>query len=310
VITPDGIVGKTRDVFAHTSQVLEISDVTSGAGVIMVDTRIQGVLRGNSWGQPEIVNLSPDGRIRAGEPFVTSGGDSIYPRGLAVGTVDRVVSQPEGTLVNVLVKPAANLARLEEVLIITSTGSQMPAAMQTDLSDAQQRASDILAERLPSREDPNAPAANAQGQSGQNPAGQATKTGPDLSLPTPPPQPPAAVHPDRYSTSSVPPADEMVPGQRASAPSVPSATSSGQPAAAPDSGSGSAAAPRHPAVPSGNTAAPKKSSAPAPGTTPDTSSVPVKKPPAQPPATTAPASPAPAQPKPATPQPAAPQRRN
>ncbi len=26
VITPDGIVGKTRDVFAHTSQVLEISD--------------------------------------------------------------------------------------------------------------------------------------------------------------------------------------------------------------------------------------------------------------------------------------------
>ncbi len=85
VITPDGIVGKTRDVFDHTSQVLEISDATSGAGVIMVNTRIQGVLHGNSWGQPQIVNLSPDDRIKPGEPVVTSGGDSIFPRGLPVG---------------------------------------------------------------------------------------------------------------------------------------------------------------------------------------------------------------------------------
>ena len=91
VITPDGIVGKTRDVFRHTSQVLEISDSTSGAGVILEKTRIRGVLRGDTWGQPEIVNVSPDERIQRGEPVLTSGGDAIYPRGLAVGTVDRTV---------------------------------------------------------------------------------------------------------------------------------------------------------------------------------------------------------------------------
>ena len=87
VITPDGIVGKTRDVFRHTSQVLEISDATSGAGVILEKTRIRGVLRGDSWGQPEIVNVSPDERIQNGESVLTSGGDAIYPRGLSVGTV-------------------------------------------------------------------------------------------------------------------------------------------------------------------------------------------------------------------------------
>lgn len=229
VITPDGIVGKTRDVFEHISQVLEISDETSGAGVIMADTRIQGVLRGNSWGQPEIVNLSPDTRIMAGEPVITSGGDSIYPRGLAVGTVDRVVTQPEGTLVNVLIKPSANLERLEEVLIITNTGNQMPAAMQQDQSDAQQRASDILAERLPSREDPNAPQVNgAQNANGQTPPA----TGADTSLPTPPPQPPPAVHPDRFSPNSVPPAEDMVPGQRATGQTANSASAGTGPAAA------------------------------------------------------------------------------
>ena len=204
VITPDGIVGKTRDVFRHTSQVLEISDITSGAGVILEKTRIRGVLRGDSWGQPEIVNVSPDERIQRGEAVLTSGGDAIYPRGLAVGIVDRVVSQPEGTLVNVLVKPAANLARLEEVLVITDTGAQMPAEMQQDLSDAEQKASDVLAERLPSRADPNAPADEQPATPG---------AGADDSV-APPVRPPQPLHPDHYTPSDTPPATNLVPGQR------------------------------------------------------------------------------------------------
>ncbi len=45
VITADGIVGKVRDVFPHTAQVLVINDQTSGAGVILESTRIRGILR-------------------------------------------------------------------------------------------------------------------------------------------------------------------------------------------------------------------------------------------------------------------------
>lgn len=205
VITPDGIVGKTRDVFAHTAQVLEISDSTSGAGVILEKTRIRGVLRGNTWGQPEIVNVSPDDRIQPGEPVLTSGGDAIFPRGLSVGVVRRVVSDPDGTLVNVLVKPAANLSKLEEVLVITNTGNQMPSEMQQDLSEAQERASDILADRLPSRSDPDAPPGALQ---------DSQQSGPASPVPAQPPKPPAAVHADRYTPSDTPPAADLVPGQR------------------------------------------------------------------------------------------------
>jgi rod shape-determining protein MreC len=207
VITPDGIVGKTRDVFRHTSQVLEISDGTSGAGVILEKTRIRGVLRGNSWGQPEIVNVSPDERIQRGEPVLTSGGDAIYPRGLAVGWVDRVSPDPDGTLVNVLVKPAANLSKLEEVLVITDTGVEMPEQAEQDLSEAQQaeqKASDVLAERLPSRVDPNAPPDQqdaAQDDSAEEGAARPVK-------------PPQALHPDHYTPSDTPPATELVPGQK------------------------------------------------------------------------------------------------
>ena len=85
VITPDGIVGKLRDVFGHTSQVLVISDQTSGAGVLLESTRLRGVLRGNALGQPQIINMLPDERVKPGERVITSGGDQIFPRGLTRG---------------------------------------------------------------------------------------------------------------------------------------------------------------------------------------------------------------------------------
>jgi rod shape-determining protein MreC len=244
VITPDGIVGKIRDVFRHTSQVLEISDETSGAGVILVNTRIEGVLTGNSWGQPEIVNVSPDDRIKPGEQVITSGGDGIFPRGLAVGAVERVVPNAMGTLVNVLIKPAANLSALEEVLIITSTGNQMPAPMQQDLSQAV-RTADILAARLPSANVPGTPAAQANG---------ATPPPSDANtLPPVPPQPPPAIHPDRFTAGDVPPATDLVPGQPISP-----MTGAAAPHEIPGAAKGGAAAP---AATPNNSSLPRKGTA-------------------------------------------------
>jgi rod shape-determining protein MreC len=64
VITPDGIVGKVRDVFPHTAQVLAVNDQTSGAGVILETTRIRGILRGNAFGQLQIVDILPTNASR------------------------------------------------------------------------------------------------------------------------------------------------------------------------------------------------------------------------------------------------------
>src|ERR1700761_4233102 len=90
VITPDGIVGKVRDVFPGTSQILLINDQTSGAGVLLSTTRVRAILRGNTGGRIVINNLTPDARIKPGEQVLTSGGDQIYPRGLSVGTIESI----------------------------------------------------------------------------------------------------------------------------------------------------------------------------------------------------------------------------
>ncbi|MEO6911268.1 MAG: rod shape-determining protein MreC, partial [Edaphobacter sp.] len=108
VITPDGIVGKVRDVFPHTSQVLLISDQTSGAGVLLASTRILAILHGTSTGHVQITNLTADSRIKPGETVLTSGGDQIFPRGLPVGTIESIAPDPDHQPYTAIrIKPAA-----------------------------------------------------------------------------------------------------------------------------------------------------------------------------------------------------------
>ena len=128
VITADGIVGKVREVYPRSAQILLINDQTSGAGVILETTRIRGILRGNAEGQPQIVGLTLDSRIQPGERVLTAGGDEIFPRGLPVGTVDRVVKDPDQDgFIKVIVKPAAHLDRLDEVLVDHLRRAALPA---------------------------------------------------------------------------------------------------------------------------------------------------------------------------------------
>ncbi len=207
VITPDGVVGKLREVYAHTALVLEINDMSSGAGVVLETTRIRGVLRGNSAGQPQIINVMPDDRIKPGERVVTSGGDMVFPRGYPVGTVLQVRPDPEhDPYVAILIKPSADLSRLDQVLVITDQSAQVPPQMQQDLATsvndaAAKRAADIVAERLPGLKDPNA---------------DPNHPDPAVSNGLPPPvNPPPPLHPDHYSPGYVAPAVELKPGDAA-----------------------------------------------------------------------------------------------
>lgn len=211
VITPDGIVGKVKDVFPHTSQVLLVTDPTSGVGVILETTRTRGILRGRAFGEIQVADVSPDSRIKAGQQIVTSGGDQIFPRGLAVGTVEKIIPDPErDPLVNVLVQPAASLSQLEEVLVVTGMDTSISSQETKDLAESeaegeaeQKRASDVLSERLPGRIDPNAPA-DTNPEDLVDAAGNALRK-------LPPPRP---SHPDAFSPNAEPPATQMVPGGR------------------------------------------------------------------------------------------------
>jgi rod shape-determining protein MreC len=221
VMTPDGIVGKLRDVFPHSAQLLLINDETSGAGVVLATTRIRGILRGTANGQVQIDNLTADSRIKPGEQVLTSGGDQVFPRGLPVGVIQSIVPDPQHQpYTAITIKPAANLTRLEEVLVITDTQATLPAAAEADEDQAAaaeetKRAADVIAEKLPGV--PQTPLAAAAAP-GTPPAAGSSDTVPGLvgDLPGVPnsglPRPKPALHPDRYSPGATPPASELTPG--------------------------------------------------------------------------------------------------
>lgn len=239
VITPDGIVGKIRDVFPqtapHTAQVLLINDQTSGAGVILASTRVRAIIHGTSGGRVQISNLTPDDRIKPGEPVLTSGGDQVFPRGLPVGTIEAVAPDPDHQpYTAILVKPAVNLFQLEEVLIITGTqpslppetlhalakGAQVSVAMRVaaekaaaakaaaDEKEAAARsAAETVADRLPSLRDvaatPGSPEAKAQAAAD---AANPKAAGGHVPRPLP------TLHADRYSPGTTPSASSLIPG--------------------------------------------------------------------------------------------------
>ncbi len=206
VITPDGIVGKIRDVFASSAQVLLLNDPGSGAGVLLTSTRSRGVLRGTTGGRLQIGNLLPDDRIKPGEVVISSGGDRVFPRGLPVGTVESIRPDPEHQpYAAIVIKPSANLDRLEEVLVVTDVSQQLATAVAAgdEADEAGKKAAEVVADRLPGLHDKPVP-----GKPGDKPPGADAAAQPGVALPKPPP----ALHTDRYSPGAIPPASALQPG--------------------------------------------------------------------------------------------------
>ena len=173
VITADGVIGRVLKVYPSVSQVLLINDQTSGVGAILEQSRLQGILRGTPAGEVILEKVMSDETVQPGEKVLTSGGDQIFPKGLPIGTVSKVSAGRE-VFLNIRVRPATNLSKLEEVLVITRKEERPAAVAET----APARAVDILSQRLPSVPDkPRENAVTAAGKTTGTPNPAAATSG-------------------------------------------------------------------------------------------------------------------------------------
>ena len=131
VITPDGVVGKVVETYPNAAQVLLLTDKESGVGAMLADSRIQSPVGGQ--GEPLLLMkyVPNDDDVNVGERVITSGMDRIFPRDLPVGTVAEIKSGNPFKLIRI--KPAANLERLEEVLVLLSL---RPLETKTEVNPA------------------------------------------------------------------------------------------------------------------------------------------------------------------------------
>ena len=126
VITPAGVVGKIISVYHHDSQVLLITEPSSGVGAMLERSRTQGVLKGASNNLCQLDYVMNEELVSPGDAVVTSGLDQIYPKGLPAGTVLKV---GDGNIYrSIVVRPAAELNSLETVLVVLKGSTEQEMA--------------------------------------------------------------------------------------------------------------------------------------------------------------------------------------
>jgi rod shape-determining protein MreC len=227
VMTADGIVGKVLVAYPSVSQVLLISDQSSGVGALLEKTRLQGVLRGTANGEVDLERVMSDEQVPVGESVLTSGGDQIFPKGLPIGIVTKV-GNGKDLFLNITVKPAANLSKLEEVLVLVENKERQTTAEE----NVHIRASDILAQRLPSVPDKPAEASPAAGTTAGTTVG--STAGSAKPAVAKPPAKPAGTATTTTPTTKNPSGANTVPG-------APAAGTSAKPADGASSGTSTAA---------------------------------------------------------------------
>src|SRR5579883_3380755 len=125
----DGAVGKIIEVYRDNAQVLLLTDKDSGAGAMLLPTRIQSPVKGNGDPTLSMSYVANDDTVNVGDKVVTSGMDKIFPRDIPIGKVLEV--KPGTTFKQIRVQPAANLERLEEVIVLL-TQEPIEFAAETD----------------------------------------------------------------------------------------------------------------------------------------------------------------------------------
>lgn len=124
-MTPAGVAGRVVAVTRHTARILLITDPESGVGALIGRSGEAGVAYGRGGNAPELVMtlFATDADVQVGDDVVTSGLGPVFPPGLPLGTVTALGPDPSGMGVQATVRPAAELNRLAEVLLLAPSGT-------------------------------------------------------------------------------------------------------------------------------------------------------------------------------------------
>lgn len=118
VVTATGIVGRVIELGPNYARVQVITDRYAGVGAMLQKSRAKGQVKGIETDRCELRNVSASEHVEVGEAVVTTGLDGIYPKGLMVGTVERVDSDPNAPWHKLVINPSAPIDRLEHVFVL------------------------------------------------------------------------------------------------------------------------------------------------------------------------------------------------
>lgn len=118
VVIPEGIAGQVTEILKNYSKVLLIIDQNSAVDALVQRTRARGVIKGDSTDRYLFKYVLRKHDVKVGDTIVSSGLDGVFPKGLSIGYVSKVVKPSPGIFQNVTVTPFVDFEKLEEVLVL------------------------------------------------------------------------------------------------------------------------------------------------------------------------------------------------
>lgn len=125
IITTQGLVGRVVETGGSWSKVMAIIDSQSYVSCTIERTRDKCMVKGglqlsDETGLCELEYLPPEAALLPGDKVITNDIGSVFPKGLVVGEILQVGNENASTEAGkrTLIKPAVDIMRLEEVMVI------------------------------------------------------------------------------------------------------------------------------------------------------------------------------------------------
>ena len=193
VISPAGVVGRiVEPPPLYAAKVQLLIDKEAGAGAIIERSGVGGVVVGQDRdGEPplEMQFVSNLSDAKVGDRVVTSGLDSIFPRGITIGTLAKV-EKGVGLYKRIVVTPAVDFAEVGAVLVVLdppqTVGPSPTGGTPATATGAVRPGAPATRPATPAAT-PGAAPAGAAPTGGARPPAATPAAGPAAPRPTPPP---------------------------------------------------------------------------------------------------------------------------
>ena len=123
VITPSGVVGRITEVGGNWAKAAPITELSSAIGAYVERSGDSGVAEGSylyrDAGQLLSNYLEEDADIIIGDRIRTSGVNSYYPRGLLIGEITEILTDPATGARSAVITPTSPLSDLRDVMVLT-----------------------------------------------------------------------------------------------------------------------------------------------------------------------------------------------
>ena len=118
VVTTDGLVGRIFRASRTTSIVQLILDRNSRVSAVLQNRERTFGIFSYDKGTCYLKNVSSRSEIKVGDMVVSSGVGGVFPKGLQIGTVERLEVDSTRLFRDVVIRPSVRFSHLEEVFVL------------------------------------------------------------------------------------------------------------------------------------------------------------------------------------------------